>query len=183
MAHRNAAVYLVLNEIQKLVCARYPDRAIQKWLNRAIHANKKNVYYMHLAPTILVSVQRIIVVIWLRVFAVSDHFWFRHIIFVSVIDECASKQHDCDRAARCIDTDDSYICACPIGFIDNSPDPLNRPGRLCIAGMQIFCFQITVIAKISIFLSKLNFVLIPTNNRIFVLQNKTNVVTDRTIVR
>ncbi|KAK6743395.1 hypothetical protein RB195_010571 [Necator americanus] len=48
-------------------------------------------------------------------------------------NECLTGEHDCDRSARCIDTDDSYLCACPSGFIDKSPDPVARPGRLCIA--------------------------------------------------
>uniref|UniRef100_A0A183C216 EGF-like domain-containing protein n=1 Tax=Globodera pallida TaxID=36090 RepID=A0A183C216_GLOPA len=49
-------------------------------------------------------------------------------------NECVDKRdNDCDRSAKCIDTDDSYICACPQGFLDQSPDPMNRPGRVCVA--------------------------------------------------
>ncbi|EPB77461.1 von Willebrand factor type A domain protein [Ancylostoma ceylanicum] len=48
-------------------------------------------------------------------------------------NECLTGEHDCDRSARCIDTDDGYLCACPSGFIDRSPDPVARPGRLCVA--------------------------------------------------
>jgi len=27
----------------------------------------------------------------------------------------------------------SYICVCPAGFLDQSPSPINKPGRLCVA--------------------------------------------------
>lgn len=43
-----------------------------------------------------------------------------------------SGDHDCDPAAKCIDTDDSFICVCPNGYLDNSPDPIKRPGRFCV---------------------------------------------------
>lgn len=48
-------------------------------------------------------------------------------------NECLTGEHDCDRSARCIDTDESYICACQSGFIDHSPNPSERPGRVCVA--------------------------------------------------
>uniref|UniRef100_F1KPJ6 Transmembrane cell adhesion receptor mua-3 n=1 Tax=Ascaris suum TaxID=6253 RepID=F1KPJ6_ASCSU len=48
-------------------------------------------------------------------------------------NECLLGTHDCDRSARCIDTDDGYLCVCKSGFIDQSPDAVNRPGRLCVA--------------------------------------------------
>ncbi|PAV59374.1 hypothetical protein WR25_03507 [Diploscapter pachys] len=48
-------------------------------------------------------------------------------------NECITGENDCDRSARCIDTDDSYICVCPAGFLDQSPSPINKPGRLCVA--------------------------------------------------
>ncbi|KAL3070193.1 hypothetical protein niasHT_039386 [Heterodera trifolii] len=49
-------------------------------------------------------------------------------------NECLDKrENDCDRSAKCIDTDESYICACPQGFLDQSSDPMNKPGRLCVA--------------------------------------------------
>jgi hypothetical protein len=54
-----------------------------------------------------------------------------------VIDECASGKHDCDKSARCTDTDDSFICACLNGFLDHSRDQSNKPGRVCIAGESI----------------------------------------------
>ncbi|VDN31752.1 unnamed protein product [Cylicostephanus goldi] len=50
-----------------------------------------------------------------------------------VKNECLTGENDCDRSARCIDTDDGYLCACPSGFIDRSPDPVTKPGRLCVA--------------------------------------------------
>ena len=52
---------------------------------------------------------------------------------LSVKNECLLGEHDCDRSAVCIDTDDGYLCACPSGFIDRSPDSIRRPGRLCVA--------------------------------------------------
>lgn len=48
-----------------------------------------------------------------------------------MIDECATGTHDCDRNARCIDTDESFICTCREGFNDESPDPSEKPGRVC----------------------------------------------------
>uniref|UniRef100_A0A183D1V9 EGF-like domain-containing protein n=1 Tax=Gongylonema pulchrum TaxID=637853 RepID=A0A183D1V9_9BILA len=48
-------------------------------------------------------------------------------------DECTSGAHDCDKNARCIDTDDGFLCACRNGFLDQSPDPVNKPGRVCVA--------------------------------------------------
>ncbi|VDM42590.1 unnamed protein product [Toxocara canis] len=50
---------------------------------------------------------------------------------ICLIDECASGTHDCDRNARCVDTDESFICTCNEGFIDDSPDPSEKPGRVC----------------------------------------------------
>ncbi|KAK0416184.1 hypothetical protein QR680_012332 [Steinernema hermaphroditum] len=52
---------------------------------------------------------------------------------VCLRNECHDGSHDCDRSAKCVDTDDAFICACPAGFLDQSPDPINRPGRLCVA--------------------------------------------------
>ncbi|VDM82802.1 unnamed protein product [Strongylus vulgaris] len=52
---------------------------------------------------------------------------------ISVKNECLTGENDCDRSARCIDTDDGYLCACPSGFIDRSADPVSKPGRLCVA--------------------------------------------------
>ncbi|CAD5215432.1 unnamed protein product [Bursaphelenchus okinawaensis] len=48
-------------------------------------------------------------------------------------NECLIGEHDCDLNARCIDTDDSYLCSCPSGFMDKSIDPVRRPGRHCVA--------------------------------------------------
>uniref|UniRef100_A0AC34QH72 Uncharacterized protein n=1 Tax=Panagrolaimus sp. JU765 TaxID=591449 RepID=A0AC34QH72_9BILA len=52
---------------------------------------------------------------------------------VCLKNECLSGENDCDRSAKCIDTDDGYLCTCPSGFLDQSPDPINRPGRVCAA--------------------------------------------------
>uniref|UniRef100_A0A913I4D2 EGF-like domain-containing protein n=1 Tax=Strongyloides stercoralis TaxID=6248 RepID=A0A913I4D2_STRER len=57
----------------------------------------------------------------------------RHIITgICLRNECQTGEHDCDRNARCIDTDEGFICSCPYGYIDHSPEPIKRPGRLCI---------------------------------------------------
>ncbi|CAD5230397.1 unnamed protein product [Bursaphelenchus okinawaensis] len=50
---------------------------------------------------------------------------------VCLENECASGRHDCDQRARCTDTDESFICACPLDSIDQSPDLLTKPGRVC----------------------------------------------------
>lgn len=51
---------------------------------------------------------------------------------VSVIDECQTGQNDCSLEAICTDTEDSYECACPTGYIDVSPDIARKPGRRCL---------------------------------------------------
>uniref|UniRef100_A0A914CT96 Uncharacterized protein n=1 Tax=Acrobeloides nanus TaxID=290746 RepID=A0A914CT96_9BILA len=50
---------------------------------------------------------------------------------VCLKNECLSGEDDCDVNAICTDTDDSYICNCRPGFLDQSPDPVNKPGRVC----------------------------------------------------
>ncbi|CAD5233599.1 unnamed protein product [Bursaphelenchus xylophilus] len=50
---------------------------------------------------------------------------------VCLENECLSGHHDCDPRARCTDTDESFICACPLDSIDQSTDLQNRPGRIC----------------------------------------------------
>uniref|UniRef100_A0A158PBM6 EGF-like domain-containing protein n=1 Tax=Angiostrongylus cantonensis TaxID=6313 RepID=A0A158PBM6_ANGCA len=42
-----------------------------------------------------------------------------------------SKNTECDRNAVCLNVFDSYSCQCRPGFIDMSPDPERKPGRLC----------------------------------------------------
>lgn len=33
-------------------------------------------------------------------------------------NECLNKRdNDCDPAAKCIDTDESYLCVCPLGYL------------------------------------------------------------------
>lgn len=49
----------------------------------------------------------------------------------SGINECAESRHDCSPNADCQDTPDSYKCRCRDDFVDESPDPSNRPGRVC----------------------------------------------------
>ncbi|TKR77104.1 hypothetical protein L596_018138 [Steinernema carpocapsae] len=48
-----------------------------------------------------------------------------------LINECVTGQHECSPDALCTDTDESYICSCKPGFVDESPDPTHKPGRVC----------------------------------------------------
>ncbi|KAK0416294.1 hypothetical protein QR680_012402 [Steinernema hermaphroditum] len=48
-----------------------------------------------------------------------------------LINECVTGQHECSPDALCTDTDESYICSCKFGFVDESPDPTRKPGRVC----------------------------------------------------
>uniref|UniRef100_A0A1I7VU29 Transmembrane matrix receptor MUP-4 n=1 Tax=Loa loa TaxID=7209 RepID=A0A1I7VU29_LOALO len=50
---------------------------------------------------------------------------------ICLVDECATGMHDCDEHAKCIDTDEGYICTCKEGYIDESPDQSRKPGRVC----------------------------------------------------
>ncbi|KIH52482.1 hypothetical protein ANCDUO_17417, partial [Ancylostoma duodenale] len=47
------------------------------------------------------------------------------------VNECETKQHDCDPRAMCRDEAVGYSCHCPFGFADISPNS-TRPGRVCI---------------------------------------------------
>ncbi|VDN07984.1 unnamed protein product [Thelazia callipaeda] len=58
--------------------------------------------------------------------------YHRHpITHICLIDECATGKHDCDEHAKCVDTDDGYICTCLEGYIDESPNQSKKPGRIC----------------------------------------------------
>lgn len=47
-------------------------------------------------------------------------------------DECSEPRlHDCHAGARCVDLADGYTCQCLNGYADISPDPKNKPGRIC----------------------------------------------------
>ncbi|KJH49048.1 calcium binding EGF domain protein [Dictyocaulus viviparus] len=48
-----------------------------------------------------------------------------------LVDECSTKQHDCDPKALCRDKAIGFSCHCPFGYSDSSPDR-NKPGRVCI---------------------------------------------------
>uniref|UniRef100_A0A915K0L1 Uncharacterized protein n=1 Tax=Romanomermis culicivorax TaxID=13658 RepID=A0A915K0L1_ROMCU len=51
-----------------------------------------------------------------------------------LVDECFHKMDDCaldTDGGICEDTADSYACRCRPGYADLSPDPINRPGRVC----------------------------------------------------
>ncbi|KFD62989.1 hypothetical protein M514_03614 [Trichuris suis] len=52
------------------------------------------------------------------------------------INECAHQLHDCSPFATCTDTFDGFICTCSPGFIDESPDRVNKPGRKCTKPMN-----------------------------------------------
>lgn len=52
-----------------------------------------------------------------------------------VINECITGKHDCSSSASCIDTADLFTCRCRDGFRDESPDLVNRPGRVCVRGL------------------------------------------------
>lgn len=54
-----------------------------------------------------------------------------------MINECETGQNDCSPDAECKDTQDSYICSCKSGYVDVSPDTVNRPGRRCL--LSKFC--------------------------------------------
>uniref|UniRef100_A0A0R3QEA0 EGF-like domain-containing protein n=1 Tax=Brugia timori TaxID=42155 RepID=A0A0R3QEA0_9BILA len=53
-----------------------------------------------------------------------------------VVNECATGKHDCSSSATCIDTADLFTCRCRDGFRDESPDVVNRPGRVCVRGLK-----------------------------------------------
>lgn len=42
----------------------------------------------------------------------------------------------CDPNAICQDTDESYVCSCKTGYIDQSPDPVNKPGQKCFVSLS-----------------------------------------------
>lgn len=50
--------------------------------------------------------------------------------YFSVYSACTS-DNKCDKNALCLNAFDTYKCQCRPGFIDMSPDPENKPGRLC----------------------------------------------------
>ncbi|KJH45791.1 EGF-like domain protein [Dictyocaulus viviparus] len=57
-----------------------------------------------------------------------------------LVNECLDpSMNDCDPAATCRDTTDSYVCQCPIGSRDVSKDP-SKPGRNCL-GLVNECFM------------------------------------------
>ncbi|OZC08479.1 hypothetical protein X798_04540 [Onchocerca flexuosa] len=56
-----------------------------------------------------------------------------HVTGICLQNECASGANDCDKNARCIDTDDGYLCVCRNGYLDQSVDLVNKPGRICVA--------------------------------------------------
>ncbi|KIH67953.1 hypothetical protein ANCDUO_01711 [Ancylostoma duodenale] len=53
------------------------------------------------------------------------------LVQIPVVNECETKQHDCDPRAMCRDEAVGYSCHCPFGFADISPNS-TRPGRVCI---------------------------------------------------
>ncbi|KAI6242641.1 hypothetical protein M3Y99_00168900 [Aphelenchoides fujianensis] len=56
----------------------------------------------------------------------------RHpVLDICLSNECMNGEHDCDPSATCVDTDESFLCSCPAGFVDQSPNPVEKPGRKC----------------------------------------------------
>lgn len=52
---------------------------------------------------------------------------------VNINDRCTKGNNDCDPNARCIPQGASdFVCVCPAGYKDKSPNIQSRPGRLCI---------------------------------------------------
>lgn len=136
-ARRAVSAKPVCNATPRAASAACPARAIPSCPILATLASASPVSLIPLATITLVSVPRTIVAIPSPESAVSLHILTLDTVIIcplTVIDECASGKHDCDKSARCVDTDDSYICVCPHGFLDHSPDPLYKPGRLCVAG-------------------------------------------------
>jgi hypothetical protein len=52
---------------------------------------------------------------------------------VCLKNECLTGEHNCGQNAKCINTDNGFICSCPTGYIDQSPDPIRSPGKVCVA--------------------------------------------------
>ena len=50
---------------------------------------------------------------------------------ICLVDECATGSHDCDRYAQCTDLVDGFLCQCGPGYLDESVDQANKPGRYC----------------------------------------------------
>lgn len=59
---------------------------------------------------------------------------------LSVVNECLNKSlNDCDTEfGECVDTLDSYVCRCKLGFTDEES---SKPGRRCSNGR--FCIEST----------------------------------------
>lgn len=57
---------------------------------------------------------------------------------ISEENECTNGKATCHPNATCIDTDESYYCACKPGFMDKLG--LTNPGRFCEASKFHFCF-------------------------------------------
>uniref|UniRef100_A0AC35TFU5 EGF-like domain-containing protein n=1 Tax=Rhabditophanes sp. KR3021 TaxID=114890 RepID=A0AC35TFU5_9BILA len=54
---------------------------------------------------------------------------------VGMVDECLG-ENECDKVAFCRDLPIGYNCLCPHNMIDVSPDPIQKPGRKCVAGQN-----------------------------------------------
>ncbi|KAI6183966.1 hypothetical protein M3Y97_00545400 [Aphelenchoides bicaudatus] len=53
-------------------------------------------------------------------------------VCVELINECLVENfNDCDKNALCEDLQEGFLCRCPKGSIDESPDKVNKPGRVC----------------------------------------------------
>lgn len=51
-----------------------------------------------------------------------------------------SARNDCHNQAICSETknEDGYTCRCRDGYVDQSPDTVQKPGRVCIEQVNIF---------------------------------------------
>ena len=52
--------------------------------------------------------------------------------FSAVRNECERNEHDCAPSARCVDTEESFICQCSVGWLDTSEEPQTHAGRSCV---------------------------------------------------
>ena len=49
----------------------------------------------------------------------------------ALIDECRLGKHDCHQNAECHDLPQGYSCQCKSEYLDESPNRVSLPGRVC----------------------------------------------------
>lgn len=53
-------------------------------------------------------------------------------VCTELLNECLDRHlNDCDPLAQCEDLPRGFQCKCPLNFLDASPEPRQKPGRLC----------------------------------------------------